>query len=208
MSVEPVDDGVEYEGAFVGLTGNEQLYRHVCDRVDKRAVQGPLSHAERIAVWLYATTSGFWYRDINTPLREHSDPPEYVQPIIDILRRALQKLPVHNGQVYRGIRVQNLDALVDEYEPSYDGQGNEVVWHSFSSSSIDPDQAVEGNVLFIIESNDGRVLGAYADLPAEQEVVFLPGSRFRVQGLERTATRAIISLRQLAPFGAAHQFGG
>jgi hypothetical protein len=112
---------------------------------------------------------------------------------------ALEKLPVHKGLVWRGIEVANLTTFLREYAISEDGAGSEVVWKAFSSATFDENQALAGNVLFIIQSENGRRLGDYADLREEQEVLFAPGSCFRVQGLEHTAVKAIVNLIEVSP---------
>jgi len=155
---------------------------------------GPLSRWERFAVWLYTTTAGPWFKDINIPLREGRELSDPLKVMAACLNDALLKLPVHDGLCYRGIRVENLSAFVHRHSVD-----SEITWNAFDSSTLDSAQAVIGNVLFIIRSNAGRRLGAYAALREEQEVLFSPGSRFRVVGLERTTTMAIINLMQLAP---------
>jgi hypothetical protein len=88
--------------------------------------------------------------------------------------------------------VADLPSFLRSYQP-----GAEVDWPAFSSASVDSVKALIGNVLFIIQAKNGRVLGPYAAQQDEREVVFLPGSRFRVDGLERTPTKAIIDLSEL-----------
>lgn len=174
-----------------------------CER--RTPKDGPLGKWERLAVWLYATTKGPWFKDINVPLRERRVSSVHIATIIDCLCGALKKLPPYVGRVWRGIRVSNLDEFLRDYMSSSSGVGAEVTWLAFGSSTLDERQAVVGNVLFIIQSHDGRQLGAYADLAEEQEVLFAPLSRFRVLGLERTPTRAIISLEQVAPLSGESQ---
>jgi hypothetical protein len=115
-----------------------------------------------------------------------------VRAVAYVLSTGLQKLPVHDGIAYRGIRVVDLPSFLRGYQP-----GKEVDWPAFSSASIDQSKALIGNVLFIIRSNNGRILGPYAAQQDENEVVFLPGSRFRVDGVERTPTKAIIDVSEL-----------
>ncbi len=78
--------------------------------------------------------------------------------------------------------------------------GAEVTWRAFSSASLVPEYATNGNVLFTITSHTGRVLGNHADLLEEREIVFLPGTTLRVRGLELYDTRAIIYVEEeMAP---------
>ena len=114
-----------------------------------------------------------------------------------LLAEGLQKLPRHDGIVARGIRVCDLEDLVSRY-----AVGQVVEWRGFGSCSTDLAKAADfGNVLFTITSNSGRTLGSYADDPKEQEVLYPPGSTFRVEGLEQRHDRAIISMIECEPTG-------
>jgi NAD:arginine ADP-ribosyltransferase len=180
---------------FIGFcAGNTRLFEHCWDRCQRHTPDGQLSKWERLAVWLYATTGGSWYRHINQALRAGHMPEKNTDGVAQCLAAGLEKLARYKGRVYRGIDVESLSSFLTGYKVDA-----EVVWLAFSSASANPDYAVKGNVLFIIESNDGRVLGEYADLREEQEVVFLPESRFRVLGVEQDETKAIITLEELAP---------
>lgn len=167
------------------------LLREACDR--RTPVDGPLNKWERLALWLYTTTNGPWFKIINAPLREGRERSHALIVVTKCLENAVRKLPVHNGIVWRGIRVPNLAAFLDDL----DRQRGVIVWPAFSSASIDETQADIGNVLFIIKSHAGGRIGFYAEIWEEQEVLFLPGSRFQVVGSERTSTKAVINLRQI-----------
>jgi hypothetical protein len=187
----------EYEAAFRAVSyGFFDLLSEACDR--RTPVDGPLTKWERLALWLYTTTNGPWFNTINAPLREGRPRDAALIVVTECLASAVQKLPTHKGIVWRGIRVPDLAAFLEEVE-----RKPEIVWRAFSSASIDETQADAGNVLFIIESHAGRRIGLYAEIWEEQEVLFVPGSRFRVVGLERTSTKAIFNLRQIVPVAVA-----
>jgi hypothetical protein len=128
-----------------------------------------------------------------------SERPEALYVVNHALLTGLQKLPKHDGVAYRGIRVPDYQEALARY-----ALGKDVVWRAFSSASPDPAYAVTGNILFRIQSRTARILGGYADFQPEQEVIFLPESRFRVRGLEPQETRAIIKLEELTPSGEAN----
>lgn len=196
----PRDDDLAYKAAFVGVLYGH--FQYVWDNCIRRTPEdGGLSKWERLAVWLYTTTNGPWFNVINAPLREGRPADADVRIVTECLHDAIRKLPRHDRRVYRGIRVRNLSDFVRAYTTADGGIGAVVTWPAFSSGSIDPDRAITGNVLFIIHSNDGRRMGFYAEHFDEQEVVFLPGSRFRVMGLELNQTKAIITLQQVGPVG-------
>jgi hypothetical protein len=180
------------EALFIrACIGNVTLYAYYRERSKCDHLDHLLTGWERLAIWMYTAMGGRWYRDVNDPLREGRANDD-TKALAHILTTGLQKLPRHAGLVYRGIRVENLASFLRGY-----AVGTDVQWPAFSSSSIEGDKALIGNVLFIVRSNNGRVVGPYADIQDEREVVFLPGSRFRVDGVEQTPTKAIIDLSEL-----------
>ena len=84
-----------------------------------------------------------------------------------MLDSALEKLPVHRGEVYRGMTVPDIDAIMEDYEV-----GHTTQWTAFTSTTKNAERAFEGNVLFIIASLNGRELGPYSDKLSEEEVLF------------------------------------
>lgn len=193
----PLSDAAT-EDLFVGFVdGNRHVYEQARDSCERRTPANPLSQWERLAVWLYATTRGFWYKRVNDPLRNGHSLSETAGCVAEHLAAGLQKLPTYKGRAYRGIRVTATEfaSIAGEYPV-----GGLVNWAAFSSASAVPEYATTGNVLFTITSHTGRVLGDHADLLEEREVVFLPGTTVRVQGLELYDTRAIIYVEEeLAP---------
>jgi len=180
------------EALFIRLcANNRQAYAHYCERASVDRPDDVLTRWERLLVWIYTTTHGTWYQSINEPLRDGT-PSDDVRALAHILGGALQKLPRHAGLVYRAIRVADLPSFLRGYQV-----GTTVEWGAFSSATIDRAKVLIGNVIFIVGSNNGRVLGPYADHQDELEVVFLPNSRFRIDGVEHTSSKAIIDLSEL-----------
>jgi hypothetical protein len=174
------------------LGGDEALY----DRCLAEALTGPnpsgLSDVERMAIWVYSSTDQKWYERINSELRGGA-PSLTVQIFAELWNTALDQLPNHVGVVYRGFYAADLDGATDQILRAYDASAL-IEWHAFTSSSKDVKKAFPGNVLFIIRSQSGRVLGPYADKPAEEEILFKAGSRYNVTALEREADYLIVQL--------------
>lgn len=195
-----IKDDASIERLFVRfLEGNRQLYEHYCSRANVENTNAALTRWERLAIWIYSTTNEVWFREINDALRD-GYPSNDIQAISHILTLGLQKLHRYVGTAFRGIRVGDFNHFLTKY-----AVGTEIEWASFSSASIDSNSALVGNVSFIITSQNARILGLYADNLAEREVVFLPNSRFRVDGLERTISKAVIDLTELAPSVSKHE---
>ena len=177
---------------FVNLVGgDEQIIKDAIEEVRKRDHNpNGLSLDERIAIWLYTSTDAKWYEDINHQLRNTPSPD--VTDFTDILNGALSKISKFDDDAYRGIRVPNADLSA-----SYYVKGKRVKFRAFTSSARVERKAFVGNVLFIIGSKNGRILGNYADKPGEDEILFAAGSEFEVVDVEHTTTKVVITLDEV-----------
>jgi ankyrin repeat protein/uncharacterized protein YegL len=102
---------------------------------------------------------------------------ELIKPFIQTLREALAVLPAHVGEVYR-----NINTVCDR---TLYRVGNEVDWSTFSSASLDWStlgdfKNKKTGTVFIINSKSGRLVRAFSAFPQDGELIFAPGSRFRV----------------------------
>ena len=94
------------------------------------------------------------------------------------LYSGLAKLQEYNGEVYRAV-----DAKFDLRNLPL---GKNVVWNTFSSASTDwkftvPYITNKKGMIFIIHSKSGRYIAPYSKHQIDNEVVFLPGSKFIVE---------------------------
>jgi hypothetical protein len=188
----PTDDAVAIKEMLCRLIGGDDGdYNSWCNeaRVSEACPLG-LSCEERLAIWVYSSTNDRWYERINRELRE-LHPCDDVRFFTELLNEALEKLPAFHGEVFRGMTVPNIDDHVDDYDV-----GVEVIWDAFTSSSRQITKAFDGNVFFTIASQNGRVLGVYADKPSEEEILFRAGSKFKVLAAERRDGVLIISVAE------------
>ena len=119
---------------------------HAVD-VRRHTVLSPIG--EKLAVYLYATTNGPWFRSINTPLREQLrcllTSPQSFRCCATQSKNFLCMLAVYIGE----IRIDDdFTSFVQQYRV-----GSVATWLAFSSSSIDAEQAAAGkfaNVIFTI----------------------------------------------------------
>jgi hypothetical protein len=99
------------------------------------------------------------------------------QARVDALNRALEKLPLHSGLVYRGTDLP--PEVLAQYQP-----GAVVTEDAFVSTSVDPavarSPAFAGNVEFRIVSETGRDISSLSLISHEQEVLFPSGMQFYV----------------------------
>lgn len=138
-----------------------------------------LNKYEALSVYAY-TSAEPYHRVLNEKLRNG----ELLQHDIDyveLLMRALRKLPSVSGSAYRGIvlTADELEDFVSRYKI-----GATIAWPGFTSSSLFIEAAFGGNVLFKIESKNMRVPVLYSQFPLETEVLFPAGSTFRVRFMQ------------------------
>mmetsp|Transcript_143485 Transcript_143485/g.250451 ORF Transcript_143485/g.250451 Transcript_143485/m.250451 type:complete len:1549 (-) Transcript_143485:370-5016(-) len=113
------------------------------------------------------------------------------------LIEGLKKLAPVKQQVFRGITYA-LDPA--KWEEMY-SVGSTVTWYNFSSASAEKG-VVEGFLgdnnydatLFIINHFSGRKIASFSFYPDEEEVLFLPGSRFKVKNVIGEDTARILNL--------------
>jgi len=98
-------------------------------------------------------------------------------PFIFTLYQAIESIPSFEGEVYRTINYKfNRDIFKI---------GTEVTWSTFSICSKEYSSCVDAikrdtGIIFIVKSKSGRDIGRYSPTPVDQDVIFLPGSKFVV----------------------------
>ena len=126
-----------------------------------------LSDVEIYAVYFY-TTSG--YQMLNESLRLRKSDFE-MKAFVQLIGSGLAKIQKYEGLVIRGENVR--PAKSEQMKV-----GSEVLFPSFTSSS-----RVHGftkSHTLNIRSHEGRYIAPISDLPGEEEVLFLPGTTFKV----------------------------
>ncbi len=196
----PIDlrSRAEIESAFLHFLNDEDSYKTFRQRagVDVSPLDSifGLDEFERLAIWIYASSST-WHAKLNNALwllhRTRVGIGEEVTVFSAVLARALRKLPTYRGFVYRGYYTPYLDRFL---RGSGFKIGDTYEWPTFLSASKRPEKAYSGNVLFTILSRNGRVLGYYSPEPEEEEVLFTSLSRFRVRAIERQPQKAFIEM--------------
>ncbi|HRW99963.1 MAG TPA: ADP-ribosyltransferase [Cyclobacteriaceae bacterium] len=119
------------------------------------------------------------YAQLNLALRR-GDPEQLarLQTQIQNATSGLRQLPAHRGTVHRAVSLS--DDMAARYRP-----GRVVAEPSFTSASM-PGGTYQrgGNTLMIIESSTGRDVSLVARHLTEREILFAPGTRFRVVSVE------------------------
>jgi len=108
------------------------------------------------------------------------------------LNTALDKMPKHKGQVFRG--THNRDHWTADYVDARYEVGKTVVERGFGSSATQEAAAFNGPIKFVIKTNgtQGAIIGHLGGYGAkEMEVLFKAGSKFRVVRKRRNGTNGI-----------------
>ncbi len=160
-----------------------------------RPAGAPVLPREEAAALLEYTGDG--YRQLNKALWTNN--PTFMaeqENMARMVSSALSQAPKHEGLVYRG-------ACLTEEQAAVYRSGEVVTQRSFSSSStsreaIAPYQVGHGvKMEYQIQSRTGRDLTGLTAHPAEGEILFQPGTQFRVEGVERATEggRAVMRVR-------------
>jgi hypothetical protein len=149
------------------------------------AIDAPaLSAGERVAVHAY--THPVLYARLNDHLRAVDGGAAADDRLVQwgrMLSGALGRLPARPGTSYRGVDVT--PALLARFEAL--APGDVVRFAGFTSTSSVETSALAGEVMLVIRGRTGRDISALSLTPQEREVLFGPGTRFRV--IDRRVTR-------------------
>jgi len=149
-------------------------------------------------VALRGYTRDEFYGPMNSALRQGDTAAlQDLDPLIRGATSALNQLPEHVGQVFRGIHTDPASAaeIATRYNP-----GDVVTEYAFTSTSADLNKSFDGPIEMIIDSKTGRDItdiSRYGDL--EREVLFPPGTRFKVLAriFDESTQKWKIALREL-----------
>lgn len=143
-----------------------------------------LTDEEQSAIMAYKSGGSYM---LNAKLREGYELDEYEQQIVNGLDKALEKLPVYKGKVYRNIIFDGFgdQSALDDFISAHSIKEG-VLYEAYTSTSTTTDgYPLEGDfvVHFEIESVTGRDLQGYGN-NFENEVLFPRDSSFIVTGIQ------------------------
>lgn len=129
------------------------------------------------------------YRKLNAALRGDLSAEDKAKlgPYADAVTSGLEKLPAHEGTTYRGMSMSP-ERLQEYLEKSENGAPIQDKGFSSSSTSLEAAEHSlnknyeEGKVRVVVEvrSKKGRDVTCLSQNPHEQEVLFSPGTRFKI----------------------------
>lgn len=159
-----------------------------CVVIARTIEQSSLNYDECMAVVIYTVDlreeirrgQQNFFKSLNNALKANeSETISRLLPYLSYLTNGLTKLPRHEGIVFRGLPLAELQEVAAENK-----QDMRVVWRGVTSTTPSLEKAQEfanqGGIIFRIRSHTGRLLGDYSCFPDEAEVTFLPESEFLV----------------------------
>lgn len=150
------------------------------DAATNADLSGAASIDQRDAIRDY---TGVGSSDLNKSLREGTiSEIERIAERSSELSSALEMRPIHEGTVLRGSTTDLTDEALARYEP-----GERVVEQQYLSTTVDADREFGGNVIWVIESNQGRDVADVSSISDEREVLFDRMSTFDVLAKEYSA---------------------
>jgi hypothetical protein len=181
--VEPAADNEEFIASdtdrarfMISLAHFDSFADHAAAAQDAVANLDGIAEEDLVAVLAFAC--GDIYQDVNRALR--TDDQATItrhDNHIRMLTSGLNQLPAFQGAVVRTIHVpaDELDDVAARYTP-----GTVVQENAFTSSALDAQLHGGENVVFTIHSTTGRDISSLQNPSEVAEVVFTPGSRFKV----------------------------
>ena len=168
---------------------------------------GALPEEEQDAVLAYKSSDSY---KLNAAIRDGRPLTEQQQTMMEHLDRALEKLPVYEGTVYRRLSFdfqgqEALDAFLAEH-----AAGGIVSYEAFTSSSTQLDgYPLEGEltVLLVMESESGRDMAGFGN-NFESEVLFQRGRDFIIDQIGTdNQGKPVLYMREVSEHGVARSGG-
>ena len=141
--------------------------------------------AELIAIRGY-TSEDYW--KLNQALRS-GDPAAQAKYDTYVVAAAagLAKMPAFQGTVFRGSKLP--PDILANYQV-----GKTVTEHAFTSTAAAPTAAFDGNAKFVIQSKTGVDVAKLSVYAHEQEVLFRPGTQFKVLDVKFDAATGMTTI--------------
>ena len=146
-----------------------------------------ITHHELVAMKAY-TSELYW--DLNYNMR-NDNLTLTDKRFIAVVNQGLDKVPAYNGMTYRDTTLP--DEVLEKYQI-----GKIVTEKAFTSSSIDNSLSTfKGNVRFIIQSKNGKIIEDISDYPDEREVLFKDRTKFFIKDRYMNGNVTVIEAREL-----------
>lgn len=163
-----------------------------------------LTADESASIMLYTmefhSSKSSLYREINQALRsQNALAIRPFHPYLKLILHALSKLPSFRGTVWRGVKM--------DFHQVYK-RGDYHIWRSFTAATPDGSSLYnspslpegESRTLFLIQCQSGKRIRNHSYFPVEDEVMLLPGFRFKViSALQTAKDMHLIQIEEMNP---------
>ena len=118
----------------------------------------------------------------------------HLQAYVDAAQHGLAKMPKYVGRSARGMSFgeAELKKVLAAYR-----KGAVVEDSAFVSSSYGEQAAFSGNVFLQINGKTGVNISSFSKYGGEREVLFMPGTRFRVDEVTQTNGKYVITVTEV-----------
>lgn len=152
----------------------------------------PLTLDEVSAIKTY---TGSAFRSLNHSLRSNKYASNYsLQAFVEAAQHGMMKMPKYKGLSSRGMTLHGdgLEAMLATYR-----KGAIVEDHAFVSTSAGSNAAFSGNVYMKIQGKTGVDISFFSNYPGEREVLFMPGTKFRIDNVIQENGKYIIEATEI-----------
>lgn len=139
--------------------------------------------------------TGNTYRTLNNALRSGRYASDmHLQAYVDAAQHGLAKMPKYVGRSARGMSFGEVELkkVLATYR-----KGAVVEDSAFVSSSYGEQAAFGGNVFLQINGKTGVNISSFSKYGGEREVLFMPGTRFRVDDVVQTNGKYVITVTEV-----------
>ncbi|USN14468.1 putative morphogenesis protein [Janthinobacterium phage vB_JliS-Donnerlittchen] len=151
-----------------------------------------LTAEEAAAIRAY---TGNTYRALNNALRSGKYATDHgLQAYVDAAQHGLGKMSKYRGLSSRGMTFNQdqLKTVLSTYR-----KGAVVEDAAFVSTSAGENAAFSGNVYLKVNGTSGVDIAQFSKYTGEREVLFMPGTRFRVDDVQSTGGKYIITVTEI-----------
>ena len=114
------------------------------------------------------------------------------------MKKVFEKLPAYRGEVHRGVS-DSVEKRMEQF--GIQEVGSTYRAESFISTSYEKGAEFDKRLMFILNSKTGRKVDTLSNHPTEKEVLFLPGTEFRVTRIEREVGRRRVTIVYMDEIG-------
>ena len=151
-----------------------------------------LTEVEASAITTY---TGSAYKQLNNSLRDGKYAGDTaLQAYVEAAQHGLAKMPKYQGISSRGMSFgqEELKKVLATYR-----KGAVIEDSAFVSTSYDEQAAFSGNVYMRVNGKTGVNVSQYSKYQGEREVLFMPGTRFRIDEVKNEGGKYIITVTEV-----------